>query len=216
MEDMYQFTPRAQQVIALARRVATRLKHNFIGTEHLLFGLVRLGEESSAATVLASCGVNLDSVQLELEKHITHGPETLNAEPLLTPRVKKVVRLANSERQIQNHPYIGTEHLLLGILREGDGLAARVLCQLGLKTEAVRQRMLEVNPAHPPTEATKTPGINELLATAEELLVSPFPELHPSPRVLAALCAVNHIEGDEVREDMFLAVLAHLRDKPKA
>jgi hypothetical protein len=137
------FSPRAQQVLALARREADRFSHNFVGTEHLLLGLIRLGQ-GVAVNVLGKMGLDLESVRTEVEKQIGTGPDQkMFGNIPYTPRVKKVLSLAAKEARALNHTYVGTEHILLGLLREGDGVAARVLANLGVNTEVTRQLILK-------------------------------------------------------------------------
>ena len=150
---MANFTPRAQQVLALARREADRFHHNFVGTEHLLLGLIRLGQ-GVAVNVLGKMGVDLEAARSEVEKQVGPGPEQNQVSGLIpyTPRVKKVLTLADKERKALNHAYLGTEHILLGLLREGDGVAARVLKGLDLCAEEVRHNVLkELDPNFSPT-----------------------------------------------------------------
>src|SRR5512136_1668569 len=137
------FTPRAQQVLALARREADRFHHNFVGTEHLLLGLIKLGQ-GVAVNVLQKLGLDLESVRMEVEKQVGTGPDQkmLGNIPY-TPRVKKVLVLAAKEARALNHTYVGTEHILLGLLREGDGVAARVLKNLDVDIEQTRQEILK-------------------------------------------------------------------------
>ena len=140
---MSNFTPRAQQVLALARKEADRLNHNFLGTEHLLLGLIKLGQ-GVAVNVLQSMGIDLDSVRIEVEKQVGSGPDQKMVGNIpYTPRVKKVIALAQKEAKNLNHTYVGTEHLLLGLLREGDGVAAKVLRALDVDIEEARQRVLK-------------------------------------------------------------------------
>jgi ATP-dependent Clp protease ATP-binding subunit ClpC len=142
-EAMSNFTPRAQQVLALARKEADRLNHNFLGTEHLLLGLIKLGQ-GVAVNVLQSMGIDLDSVRIEVEKQVGAGPDQKMIGNIpYTPRVKKVIALAQKEAKNLNHTYVGTEHLLLGLLREGDGVAAKVLRALDVDIEEARQRVLK-------------------------------------------------------------------------
>jgi len=142
-EAMSNFTPRAQQVLALARREADRLNHNFVGTEHLLLGLIKLGQ-GTAANVLRKMGLNLDAVRIEVEKQVGAGPEQQVVGNIpYTPRVKKVLALAANEAKALAHTYVGTEHILLGLLREGDGVAARVLKNLQVDVERTRQEILK-------------------------------------------------------------------------
>ena len=117
MEAMNNFTPRAQQVLALARREAHRFNHNFVGTEHLLLGLIALGQ-GTAVTVLRKLGLDLETVRVEVEKQVGTGPDQkIIGNIPYTPRVRKVLALAAKEAGSLNHTYVGTEHILLGILR---------------------------------------------------------------------------------------------------
>ena len=124
---MSNFTPRAQQVLALARKEADRFNHNFLGTEHLLLGLIKLGQ-GVAVNVIQKMGLDLETVRMEVEKQVGTGPDQKMIGNIpYTPRVKKVLALASKEAKALNHTYVGTEHILLGLLREGDGVAAKVL-----------------------------------------------------------------------------------------
>ena len=150
---MNDFTPRAQQVLALARTEAERLNHNYVGTEHLLLGLIKLGQ-GVAVNVLLKMGLDLERVRTELEKHIGSRPETnMIGNIPYTPRVKKVLALAAKEAKALNHSYIGTEHILLGLLREGEGVAARVLKSLEVDPVRTRNEILkELDPNFTPPE----------------------------------------------------------------
>jgi len=140
---MSNFTPRAQQVLALARKEADRLNHNFLGTEHLLLGLIKLGQ-GVAVNVLQKMGLDLETVRMEVEKQVGTGPDQKMIGNIpYTPRVKKVIALAQKEAKNLNHTYVGTEHLLLGLLREGDGVAAKVLRALDVDIEQARQEILK-------------------------------------------------------------------------
>jgi ATP-dependent Clp protease ATP-binding subunit ClpC len=142
-ESMSNFTPRAQQVLALARKEADRFNHNYLGTEHLLLGLIKLGQ-GVAVNVLQGMGIDLETVRMEVEKQTGTGPDQKMIGNIpYTPRVKKVLDLARREAKNLNHTYIGTEHLLLGLLREGDGIAAQVLRALDVDIEEARQRVLK-------------------------------------------------------------------------
>src|SRR5579859_439027 len=142
-EAMSNFTPRAQQVLALARKEADRLNHNFLGTEHLLLGLIKLGQ-GVAVNVLQKLGLDLETVRMEVEKQVGTGPDQKMIGNIpYTPRVKKVLALAGKEAKALNHTYVGTEHILLGLLREGDGVAARVLKNLDVDIEQTRQEILK-------------------------------------------------------------------------
>jgi ATP-dependent Clp protease ATP-binding subunit ClpC len=136
MNGFDNFTPRAKQVITLANREAHRFNHGFVGTEHLLLGLVALGE-GVAVEVLESMDVSLEAVRLEVEKLVGHGDGQTATAGLLpfTPRSKKIFQLAEAEARSMSHTYVGTEHLLLAMLREGEGVAAKVLMTLGIDLE---------------------------------------------------------------------------------
>jgi ATP-dependent Clp protease ATP-binding subunit ClpC len=151
---MNNFTPRAQQVLALARKEADRFNHNYVGTEHLLLGLIKLGQ-GVAVNVLQKMGLDLETVRMEVEKQVGSGPETKMVGNIpYTPRVKKVLALAGKEAKALNHSYVGTEHILLGLLREGEGVAARVLKSLELDIERTRNEILkELDPNFTPPES---------------------------------------------------------------
>jgi ATP-dependent Clp protease ATP-binding subunit ClpA len=123
--------------VVLAQEEARMLNHNYIGTEHLLLGLVHEGE-GIAAKALESLGVGLETVRLQVEEMIGQGQQAPSGHIPFTPRVKKVLELANREAEDLGHNYIGTEHLLLGLIREGDGVAAQVLARLGVDLAAAR------------------------------------------------------------------------------
>ncbi|MEK0446552.1 MAG: Chaperone protein ClpB [Verrucomicrobiota bacterium] len=150
---MNNFTPRAQQVLALARKEADRFNHNYVGTEHLLLGLIKLGQ-GVAVNVLQKMGLDLETVRSEVEKQVGSGPETKMVGNIpYTPRVKKVLALAGKEAKSLNHSYVGTEHILLGLLREGEGVAARVLKNLEIDIERTRNEILkELDPNFTPQE----------------------------------------------------------------
>src|SRR6478752_6263137 len=156
---MNNFTPRAQQVLALARKEADRFNHNYVGTEHLLLGLIKLGQ-GVAVNVLQKMGLDLETVRMEVEKQVGSGPETKMVGNIpYTPRVKKVLALAGKEAKALNHSYVGTEHILLGLLREGEGVAARVLKSLEVDIERTRNEILkELDPNFTPPEAEGEPG----------------------------------------------------------
>src|SRR6266852_1902130 len=135
------FTERARKVLSLAQEEAQRLQHNYIGTEHLLLGLVREGQ-GVAAKVLANLGVKLNQVRSAVEFIIGRGDRIVVGEIGLTARAKKVIELAVDEARRLNHHYIGTEHLLLGLVREGEGIAAGVLESLGVNLEKVRTQTI--------------------------------------------------------------------------
>ncbi len=150
---MNNFTPRAQQVLALARKEADRFNHNYVGTEHRLRGLIQLGQ-GVAVNVLQKMGLDLETVRMEVEKQVGSGPDQKMVGNIpYTPRVKKVLALAGKEAKALSHSYVGTEHILLGLLREGEGVAARVLKNLEVDIERTRNEILkELDPNFAPPE----------------------------------------------------------------
>ncbi|MBI3316272.1 MAG: ATP-dependent Clp protease ATP-binding subunit, partial [Candidatus Omnitrophica bacterium] len=170
------FTERARKVILLAKQEAKRFNHDYIGTEHVLLGLLREGE-GVAAAVLQSLGMNLNNIRLEVEKLVQLGPATVVSGDLpFTPKAKKVMELAMEEARTLGHNYIGTEHLLLGLIREGEGVASQVFMNMGLDLEKVREEVIKLlgsttpgsqfsqgAPASgpsAPTSKTKTPALD--------------------------------------------------------
>ncbi|HZN68701.1 MAG TPA: ATP-dependent Clp protease ATP-binding subunit, partial [Tepidisphaeraceae bacterium] len=151
--DMFErFTDRARKVMALANQEAQRFNHEYIGTEHILLGLVKEGS-GVGANVLKNLDVDLRKVRLEVEKLVKSGPDMVTMGKLpQTPRAKKVIEYAIEEARNLNHNYVGTEHLLLGLLREHDGVAAQVLMNLSLKLEEVREEVLNLLGAGVETE----------------------------------------------------------------
>src|SRR5215468_2498377 len=166
------FTERAQRVILIAQEEAKRLNHDYVGTEHILLGLIALGE-GVAAQVLANLGVDLRRVRAEIEKIVGTGDNVmLLGEIPFTPRAKKVLELAVEEAQNMGHNYVGTEHLLLGLIREEEGVAARVLENLGVRLDVVREEVISLlgegqpHTAQQSTQTTpksksKTPTLDE-------------------------------------------------------
>ena len=142
---MYErFTDRARKVMQLANQEAQRFNHEYIGTEHILLGLVKEGS-GVAANVLKNLDVDLRKIRIEVEKIVQTGPDMVTMGKLpQTPRAKKVIEYAMDEARNLNHNYVGTEHLLLGLLREQEGVAAQVLMNLGLKLEDVRDEVLNL------------------------------------------------------------------------
>ena len=161
------FTERARKVLTLAQEEAQRFNHNYIGTEHILLGLVREGD-GVAAKVLSNLGVDLDKVRSAVEFIIGRGERTVSGEIGLTPRAKRVIELAVDEARRLNHNYIGTEHILLGLLREGEGVAAGVLESLGVSLEKVRTETVRLLSQSMPQAAsgvrssTRTPTLDQL------------------------------------------------------
>jgi ATP-dependent Clp protease ATP-binding subunit ClpC len=140
-------------VLALARKEADRFNHSYVGTEHLLLGLIKLGQ-GVAVNVLERMGLDLESVRMEVEKEVGTGTgQKISGSIPYTPRVKKVLALANKEAKALNHSYVGTEHILLGLLREGEGVAARVLRRMDVDIQRTRNEILaEIDPNFTPDD----------------------------------------------------------------
>lgn len=178
------FTERAQKVLALAQEEAMRLGHNNIGTEHILLGLIREGE-GIAAKALQALNLDMDKIQKEVETLIGKGTEgTQNIH--YTPRAKKVIELSMDEARKLGHTYVGTEHILLGLIREGEGVAARVLNNLGVSLNKARQQVLQLlgsnessatNNQGAQTSSASTPTLDglarDLTAAAREEALDP-------------------------------------------
>src|SRR5512141_3153057 len=168
MADRFdKFTERARKVLQLAQEEAQRFNHNYIGTEHILLGLVREGD-GVAARVLNNLGIELHKVRSAVEFIIGRGDRTVTGDIGLTPRAKKVIELAVDEARRLNHHYIGTEHLLLGLLREGEGIAAGVLESLGVNLEKVRTQVIQILSQYPTysqqeaKQTSKTPTVDAM------------------------------------------------------
>jgi len=163
------FTERARKVILLAKEEAKRFNHDYIGTEHILLGLIREGE-GVAAAVLQKLGLSPEKIRLEVEKLVQSGPSTMVSGDIpFTPKAKKVIELAMEEARSLGHNYIGTEHLLLGLIREGEGVASQVLMNLGLDLNRVRNEVITLLGSAGPVPAggggggsakTKTPALD--------------------------------------------------------
>ena len=179
------FTERARKVIILAKEEARRFNHDYIGTEHILLGLIREGE-GVAAAVLQKIGVSLENIRLEVEKLVQPGPSTQIIGDLpFTPRAKKALELAAEEARSLGHNYIGTEHLLLGLIREGEGIASQVLLNLGMDLNSVRNEVMELlgsalpggNQPGGQASKTKTPALDafgrDLTVLAKENKLDP-------------------------------------------
>ncbi|MDR1435259.1 MAG: ATP-dependent Clp protease ATP-binding subunit [Puniceicoccales bacterium] len=187
------FTPRSQQVLVLARQAADRMHNNYVGTEHLLIGLIELGQ-GIAVNVLKKLNITLDVVREEVQKILKRQLRDSNVKSILpaenipfTPRVKKVLIFAANEARGLQHPYIGTEHLLLGILREGEGVAAKVLNELGVDIERCRQEILEeLDPNF--ASSSNAPESDELVP-GEQPSAEEDTQARPSSQKLTALRA---------------------------
>jgi ATP-dependent Clp protease ATP-binding subunit ClpC len=152
------FTERARKVIMLAKEEARKFNHDYIGTEHILLGLLREGE-GVAAAVLQSLGLNLDMIRQEVEKLVQPGSGTIVSGDIpFTPKSKKVIEFAMEEARSLGHNYIGTEHLLLGLIRETEGMASRVLINVGLNLEKVKQEIMELLGSATPGVVNKSQG----------------------------------------------------------
>ena len=137
------FTDRARRVVVLAQEEAKMLNHNYIGTEHILLGLIHEGE-GVAAKALESLGISLDAVREQVQDIIGQGQQQPTGHIPFTPRAKKVLELSLREALQLGHNYIGTEHILLGLIREGEGVAAQVLVKLGADLNRVRQQVIQL------------------------------------------------------------------------
>ncbi|HSH62335.1 MAG TPA: Clp protease N-terminal domain-containing protein [Acidimicrobiales bacterium] len=189
------FTDRARRVLVLAQEEARLLNHNFIGSEHILLGLISEGE-GVAAQALGSMGIALESVRTSVGEIVRPGASSTAASPPFTPRAKKVLELSLREAMQLGHNYIGTEHMLLGLVREGEGVAAQVLTTLGADTSRVRQRVIEVLSGAPFPEPY---GIDPEAVTPAELPADPSAFVTWED-VEAVLRAQPHVDGAESRE----------------
>src|SRR3989442_10339770 len=162
------FRDRVRKLMYLAREEAARLQHDYIGTEHLLLGVIREGE-GIAATVLNNLGLDLDAIRQAVESMVssTGGTLTIGEIPF-TPRAKRVLELSVDEARQLGHNYVGTEHLLLGLIREGEGVAAKVLLELGVDRKRVREETLKLlggtpsaTPAGEREERPETPALSQ-------------------------------------------------------
>ena len=149
------FTDRARRVVVLAQEEARMLNHNYIGTEHILLGLIHEGE-GVAAKALESLGISLDAVRQQVEEIIGQGQQPPSGHIPFTPRAKKVMELSLREALQLGHNYIGTEHILLGLIHEGDGVAAQVLAHLGADLNTVRQQVIQLIGGKQPEPGRRT------------------------------------------------------------
>jgi ATP-dependent Clp protease ATP-binding subunit ClpC len=198
------FTERARQAIVLAQEEARLLNHNHIGTEHLLLGLIHEGQ-GVAARALESLGVSLEDVRQNVEEIIGRGQHELSGHIPFTPRAKKVLELSLRESQQLGHDYIGTEHILLGLIREGEGVAAQVLVKLGADLNRVRHQVIQLLG----DKASEEPGDTEAAARREAAggLAGDEPEVRivGSPPELAEI--LNRLRSIDTR---LAAVQRHL------
>lgn len=190
------FTNRAKQVIKLAKKEAQRLNHNYLGTEHVLLGLLKLGQ-GVAVNVLRNLNIDFETVRSEVEKLVGYGPEIqVYGDPALTGKVKKVFEYANEEAANLNHNYVGTEHLLLGLLRQTDGVAAQVLENLNVNLKEVRKEVLK----ELETFNLQLPPMGGGMAGAGPTGPKAFEKSHGGSDKMPALKAYGHDLTEKVRE----------------
>lgn len=207
MEPMNNFTPRAQQVLALSRKEADRFHHNYVGTEHLLLGLINLGQ-GVAVNVLQKMGLDLLTVRTAVEKQVGTGPESKPSGNIpYTPRVKKVLALAGKEAKALNHSYVGTEHILLGLLREGEGVAARVLKSLDVDIERCRNEILAELDPNFSGDVDNSATAGSAGAASEERKDSKTPALKAFGRDLTELAQMGELDPVVGRKDEIKRVI---------
>ncbi|MFH1478690.1 MAG: ATP-dependent Clp protease ATP-binding subunit [Candidatus Omnitrophota bacterium] len=188
------FTERARKVILLAKEEAKRFNHDYIGTEHILLGLVREGE-GVAAVVLQKIGLSLQQIRLEVEKIVKPGPSTvISGDIPFTPKAKKAIELSGEEARSLGHNYIGTEHILLGLIREGDGVASQVLLNLGLDLEKVRKEIIELLGSATPGFGSEPQEQEGLSSQPSTKTASKTPALDAFGRNLTQLAKDNKLD----------------------
>ncbi len=211
------FTDRARRVVVLAQEEARMFNHNYIGTEHLLLGLIREGD-GVAAKALESLGISLDVVRQQVEEIIGQGQQAPSGHIPFTKRAKKALEMSLRESVQLGHNYIGTEHILLGLLREGDGVAAQVLVKLGADLNRVRQQVIEllhgsgkrVSPPLPDDALARIDTLDHRLAAIERW-AGMRPDLDELDQEIALVCREKEAAID--RQDFEAA--AATRDKEK-
>ncbi len=192
------FTNRAKQVIKLAKKEAQRLNHNYLGTEHVLLGLMKLGQ-GIAVNVLRNLNLDYDTVRTEIERIVGYGPEIqVYGDPALTGKVKKAFEFANEEATQLNHNYVGTEHLLLALLRQTDGIAAQVLENLNINLKEVRKEVLKeletFNLQLPPMGVSATPPTRQQERPSSSTGSDKTPALKAYGHDLTELCRENKMD----------------------
>jgi len=196
------FTDRARRVVALAQEEARRLNHNYIGTEHILLGLIREGE-GAGAKALESLGISLDVVRQQVEEIIGQGQQAPSGHLPPTPRAKKVLDLSLRESSQLGHNYIGTEHILLGLIREGNGVAAQVLIMLGADPNRVRRQVIQIIHGPPPREGAPATEMQARLDAVEGRLAAVEQRVditgHPARPDLAERCQQLTDEVERLR-----------------
>jgi len=215
------FTERARRVVVLAQEEARTLNHNYIGTEHILLGLIREGE-GVAAKALESLGISLEAVRQEVEKMIGRGQQAPSGHVPFTPRAKQVLELSLREAKALGHDHIGTEHILLGLIREGDGVAAQVLVKLGAGLDRTRQQVVQLLQGYrgedvtgeglplPRDALTRVDSLDRRLAVIERW-IGLRPDLDDLDQEIAQACREKEAAID--RQDFEAAVA--LRDQEK-
>jgi ATP-dependent Clp protease ATP-binding subunit ClpC len=197
------FTDRARRVVVLAQEESRLFNHDYIGTEHILLGLIHEGE-GVAATTLESLGISLDAVRSEVEEMIGHGKSPARGHIPFTPRAKKVLELSLREALQLGHNYIGTEHILLGLIREGEGVAAQVLQKLGLSLDAARREIIELLEV----EGSPEQESKARMTPAERLeLVRRLTERGRRVRIAAKELADALADQSVTEEDVYLGLL---------
>jgi hypothetical protein len=200
------FTERAQRVILIAQEEGKRLKHNHVDTEHLLLGLIALGE-GVAAQVLANLRVDSRHMRREIEKIVGTGTNVmLLGEISFTPGAKRVLEYAVEEEQQMGHSYVGTEHILLGLIREGDGVAARVLAALGLRHDLVRKEILELLGETPLTIPEERASRVETPPAIAAFLMNPVFSVLLNPHVTGLFSAHRPTRDDLQRNVLLILV----------
>jgi len=209
----YNFTDRVRKVLAMAREEAIRLQHDYVGTEHVLLGLIREGE-GVAAAVLTNLAADLDEVQRLVEEHVHKGKSSATIGELpYTSRAKKVLEYAMAEARELNHSYVGTEHLLLGLLREEKGLAAKVLGELGIGLEEARSETLKLLGTEMPSSGSSTPSSGPSAQKGEKK--SKTPALDHFCRDLTELAAEGKLDPTIGREGEIERVMEVLSRRKK-
>jgi ATP-dependent Clp protease ATP-binding subunit ClpC len=209
----YNFTDRVRKVLAMAREEAIRLQHDYVGTEHVLLGLIREGE-GVAAAVLTNLAADLDEIQRLVEQHVRKGKSTATIGELpYTSRAKKVLEYAMAEARELNHSYVGTEHLLLGLLREEKGLAAKVLGELGIGLEEARSETLKLLGTEMPSSGSSAPASGSTPAKGEKK--SKTPALDHFCRDLTQLGAEGKLDPTIGREGEIERVMEVLSRRKK-
>jgi ATP-dependent Clp protease ATP-binding subunit ClpA len=204
------FTDRARRVVVLGQEEARLLNHNYIGTEHILLGLIREGD-GVGAKALESLGISLQAVRAQVEEIIGHGGSSPSGHIPFTPRAKKVLELSLREALQLGHDYIGSEHILLGLIREGEGVAATVLVTLGADLSRVRQQVIQMQAGH------SGPALSALQLRSTALLEgSGGPHLPPPDEVTESWRYVERlVRSEEMRIYTVDALLACWNDDPE-